>query len=277
MQENGNMQMRWKIPSGLGGLLLISFLASTPTLHAQEDSVYSVNIIGVQKVDLPPANQLRMASMPFVAGSNTLIEIFGTNQLKQGSTPAACDRIRFWDASEQAYVSVAQAINGVFYYLSGEGWAPGYPEANDLAVEDGDSFWIVSASDAGSGRQLAMVGDIISEPTNSVPVVAGYQLLTYPFSCEMALSNTTLIACGATSASTPGGADRIRLWNSELQAYEGFALAPDNKWYKLSGNGWQIPYTVSTHVFTPGEGFFYWAQNPFTWAEPNPYPDAFGD
>jgi hypothetical protein len=277
VRESGNMHMWKKSASRFLGTLLVSFLLAAPALHAQEDAVYSVNILGVQKVDLPEANQFRMSAMPFVAGSNTLIEIFGTNQLKQGSTPASCDKIRIWNAASQQYVSMAQGPDGNFYYLTDSGaWDFGPGVANNYVLNDGDGFWIVSGSGASSSRELAMVGDIISEPTNEVSIVAGYQILTFPFSCEMPIHDTSLVGSGATSSSTPGGADRIRVWNAGTQTYEGYGLAPDNQWYLLTSSGaWDPGYVVSTHVFTPGEAFFYWAQTPFTWEELNPYSSVF--
>lgn len=249
----------------------IASLLGSQSVCAQEESVYSVNIVGFQQIDLAPPNQLKMASMPF-EGTTTLIELFGTTTLQQGSTPLAADRIRFWDTAEQTYLSVAQATDGNFYLLDGLGWDSSFTVMNDHPIHIGEGFWLVSGGEAPAGRQIVFSGNVVEQAQFELDIVPGFQIINYPFTAELALADSNL---GVTGDSTPIGADRIRVWDMEQQAYIGYALATDGQWYLLDGLSWDPSFSVTEHVFRPGEAFFYWSHTATTWVENSPYSALF--
>lgn len=239
-----------------------------------QDAVYSLNVVGFQKTTLSGPDKSGMFSNPFETGELRLLDIFGTNTLTKGTTPAACDKIRFWDPSSQKYISVAQYIDGLFYLLTPAGaWDPGYIVTNPV-VEAGTGFWITSATGSEGERLFTFVGDVIDARTNSVSLIAGYQAISYPFSSSLHISNAAFVASGATKSTTPGSADQIRVWNKTTEAYESYALYTDNQWYKLTAAGaWDPSYTVCTHIFEPGSSFLYYARSAFNWIEPSQYYD----
>jgi hypothetical protein len=98
-------------------------------------------------------------------------------------------------------------------------------------------------------------------------MVPGYQLIAYPFSSPIAISNINVSAM--TKADLYVNADRIVTW--ENGAYQNYGLWTDGNWYKcntLTEWGNAVP---ATHVIQVGEGVWFIAHTSETWSETNKY------
>ncbi len=267
-QHSGHLQ---RTVRGIAWLLAWATLHPLP-VSAESISVYTANIVGVQRLALPAANRFRLAAAPFESEHNTLQELLAPQQMIAATTAAGADRIRFWDTQEQTYRSAALHPNGNYYLLNASGqFDGGWVVVNEWVVTPGTGFWIVTAPTSPDNRSVLVAGDVSTRADIELPITQGYQILTYPFAVEQPLGQTQLMASGATAATTAAGADRVRIWNPDQQRYEGYALHSNGTWYQLTPSGqFDSDWIESTHTFQPGEAFFYWAQHDFTWTEPNP-------
>ena len=255
------------------GLALgVGFALSSPS-HAGE-SVYSVNIVGFQQVDMPEGSQRILMAAPFSEDGQTLLDIFGSESLIEGFPAADADRIQFWNFSEQKYVSAAP-FGGVFYDLDENGQFLATENTNE--VNSGIGFWLTAPSGAPANRNITMAGDVSLIEEASIPIGAGLQILTYPFPVEVALQDLAFAQSGATGGFPASDADRIQLWNRELSVYESYGLF-DGEWYRLDSAGqFVIPVEPLEYVLQPYEAFWYRALNSFTWVEDNPYLSGLAD
>lgn len=259
-----------------GVALGFGFALASPSQAGE--SVYSVNVVGFQQVELDGPSKMFMVSTPFESGNQALLDIFGTNSLVQSGTPAGADRISYWDTAEQEYFSVAQ-FNGQFFRLDEAGNYILPPLEDNAIIPIGRGFWISTSGSVVGERSITLAGDVIMDEEVEINIVAGLQILSVPFSAGLGLQDLAFVSSGATAGATPGGADQVLLWDAQEQEYVTYALfSNDNKWYRLDpSGGWALPPQESEHQFQPGEGFWYFARNPFTWAEESPYAEALSE
>jgi hypothetical protein len=236
-----------------------------------QEMVGSLNVRGVQAVDLPAAGDFAMMSLPFEIEDNSLQAVFG-DALQGSASVAAADKLRFWDNNR--YASVALGPDGVFYRLNDQGHWKTPLEPVNFSIPIGEGFWVTSGAQAERGRQVTLDGDVVLDATAGVSFHPGFQMVSYPFSSEIDLQDTTLGESG-TAAASAGSADYIRVWNTTTRRYEGYGLGMDKNWYRLDVAGrWVDPLEPAQHVLKPGQAFFYFARQPFTWLEQNPYADS---
>ncbi|MCU0857798.1 MAG: hypothetical protein MUC65_05270 [Pontiellaceae bacterium] len=252
-------------------VLLAAVIASMVggAAFAQTNVVTSANVVGYSKVSLEAGGKYTMSTCNFETGAtNTLLSIFGTNQLTQSDSYGDCDRIFVWNAGTQTYQAWAQWTDGVFY------------KANDLdewnqaisgnpAIPVGQGFFIASGS---VSNTVYFSGDVVAVSTQSVSVVAGYQILANPFTCDIALQATTFADCGAASDDSYGNCDRIYVWNGS--AYQAYALWTDGNWYKANDLDEWNQGIMATNTIALSQGFFYEAKAPITWVSTNTYLSA---
>jgi hypothetical protein len=260
--------MKQTTPIAIAALLAVSVVTGA---KAQDtNSVYSVNIVGFQQVQLPDAGQFMLSAVPFSTGeSNTLSSIFGTNTLKQSGNYLLCDRVILFNEGTQTYETWAQFTDGQFYKAGSlSEWNQSI--AGDPIVPAGRGYWILSASDAPADRTLTYSGNVVVDESVSVSVTEGFQILAYPFSSDIALEDLAFVDSGAVSAENYLSADRILLY--EDGAYETYALYTDNVWYKAgSAAEWNQSIPATDVTIRQGQAFFYQSQQPLTWLETNAY------
>jgi hypothetical protein len=262
--QNYHANLKLKI----AGLLAASVAFLPATSQAEEDAVFSVNIVGFQKQDLPPSGQFVLASVPFETGDPaTLLSVFGTNTLRQNNNIGLCDRIILYDALTQTYQTWAQWTNGNFYRANNLsqwqavifGNTPGNPE-----VPIGTGFWILSSAT----NIINFVGNVVMVDQQVVPISTGLALLGYPFSSAVSIADLGLVSSGATANNNYGLADQISIY--ENGAYRTYALRA-GKWYEANSlANWRQEIEADFEL-QPGQGFFYRAQSAFSWTENNPY------
>ena len=259
-------------------LTMAAAFAVVTSVHAQEQSVYSVNIVGFQSMDLPEGGKLDLVASPFESGGNTLSEIFGTEALTGSESPGGADRLRFWDPSEQTYVNVGVGPDGNFYRQTAQGSWVTPLEQVDFPMDLTEGVWIVGAASAPEGRKLTLAGDVVMDDELSYNFTEGLHMVAYPFSSSIALQDMNFFESGASGAESPGGADRFRAWDRSAQTYVNYGLGPDGQWYSQTAAGaWVIPLEPSTYVLEPGQAFFYFSQGSFTWDVSNPYLSSLND
>lgn len=255
----------------VAAVTVCSFLA---TAHA-DDSVYSVNVVGFQKKELPPAGEFILSAPPFEKGQPaTLLSIFGTNTLKQNDVLLNCDRIVMHDPDEQTYQAWAQWTDGVFYKANNAAeWAAGI--AGNPEVPTGTGFWIVSASDSAPERAITYAGDVVFADSQSVGIIEGFQILAYPFSSDILLQDTSFFDDGAANNDVMLLCDRVHVYRDG--SYQAYALWTDGQWYKANNAAEWAAGILATNMLSAGEGFFYEARASITWAETNKYLGALSE
>jgi hypothetical protein len=262
----------WRWTATLTALLAISPIIS----HADEDAVFSVNVVGFQKMELPIDGRFRFASMPFNAGDSTLLDIFGTNSLRRSAFLSAADKVILYDNSEGTYQRWAQRPDGLFYKANNATeW--GAQQSGNPVITRGQGFWLASASGTQTNI-ITLVGDVVMNPTSLIDLAAGFQIVAYPFSSDFNLEETAgLTNSGAAASAFLSLTDRLSLYDPETGTYQRYALFTDGKWYKANDAsewGQKIP---ATQTLPAGSAFWYEAKNAFSWSENNPYNELFED
>jgi hypothetical protein len=193
-----------------------------------ETNVLSQNAVGYIKVEAG-ANQYKLIGSVFnpLEENATVASVLGTNDVPAGT------RVFLFNQSSQTYVQ--ELMHSTL------GWLPG-----TNIIEVGDGMWLVSPSD----KTFYMMGEVPANTTNNVDVVAGYQLLTFPYPTGIAITNTFL-----NTIAKPG--DRVFTFDGTNY----------HQALKHSTLGW-LP---ADFTLNPGEGFWYTTSSNFTWQETKPY------
>lgn len=240
------------------------------TLAALAAEVTSINVVGFVKKELPAGGIILTTCNfdPVGGGTSTLLSVFGTNQLRQDANPLNCDRVILWDPVEMKYQVWAQYTDGKFYKANSmEEWNQGI-EGNP-EIPPGVGFWLVAGIGAPT-RNIVFMGQVVDVAVQSVSIVAGPQIVAYPFTCDIALQDMDMPNDGATGSSNPLAADRILVWLGDR--YQVYALYDgDGKWYKANTMEEWNQGILADNIIKMGEGFWYIAQSGFTWTEDSKY------
>jgi hypothetical protein len=252
------------------GLTLLTLSMVSGLVLAQSNEVTSVNVVGYTKKSLPPGGRI-IVGMPFDnlsnGGTNTLLSLFGTNQLTKAVNYVNADRISIFDPAQTRYQTYAMYIDGVFYKCNnGSEWNSNIV-ANATIIPNGSAFWIVRAGGAATTNDITIMGQVVSVVTQQVGIVSGYQLVSYPFSSGTFITNLNTTAM--TKANNYVNADRIVTW--ETDHYQTYGLYTDGKWYKCnSGTEWNNSI-LATRALDIAEGIWFIGKANFTWSETNKY------
>lgn len=235
-------------------------------------NVTSVNVVGYTKIQ-SPGSKLVLKAMSFDAFDQTLLGVFGTNQLNK-ATPrggyGAADQIYIWDPSVPKYNIYAQDTDGMFYDV--ENWEAKDPVTNEI-ITAGTAFWILGGGTGGTTNEITMMGEVVDVQTQNVDLVEGLNLISYPFSTGIKIPDTDLVDDGAKLATARGGygaADQLYVWTgTEYDIY-----APDTNGVWRDIEDW-TGEPVS-NILEIGNGFWYFRQTgegTLTWSETNLYLD----
>lgn len=233
---------------------------STPS-HAQDDAVYSVNIIGMQKQEV--VQNLQMMSNPFEA--MTIRELVGNSGV-HGTSESVADNFILYDSATQGYVN---------YYLRSAA-SIGYPEwrrgtawATNVFVQPGQGFFYRSR--AAAVRTNSVVGDVVLDAEITNTVKPGLQLLSYPYSNPVKISDLNLKS--GVHGSSESVADNLILYDSATQGYVTYYLRSAAS---IGYPEWRRGTTWATNVvLEAGQAFFFRSRVPseYNWIETSPYPD----
>lgn len=251
----------------LGAVVALALAAAV--VHGATE-VKSVNTVGFTKKSLPAGGAVLTTCNfnPIGGGTNTLLSVFGTTQLAQDDSVGLCDLVLIWDTGTSLYQAWAQWTDGKFYKAGSLAEWNAAIEGNP-AIPAGSALWVVAASGAPT-KDLAFMGEVVASSTQQVAVVAGPQLIAYPFSTSYGMQNMGFAASGATGNDSVGLADQILVWQGSQ--YQTYALwSGDGKWYKANDLAEWNAAIEANNTIGMAEGFWYIAQGGFTWTEANPY------
>lgn len=239
---------------------------------ASAQTVTSANIVGYYKVAKPAAG-LEIASIQMKSGD--LNVLLGTGSFVGDIFPESADNIIMWDKSVQNYVGFA-LYDGSAYGDPTVEWrdiGDFYTAGNPIPVAPGSAMWL--SSQAGSAATTGIVaGEAVLVQFATNTIVAGLNLVSFPFSSAVDLNAAGLDAAGATGDIFPESADNVIAWDSSVQNYIGYALYdgnaygdPTREWRPI-GDFYTSGPVISLDL---GKGFWYQAIGGFTWIATNPY------
>jgi len=245
--------------------MAVSVLGLVATMGlAASNEVTSVNIVGYNTAVKPAGGQFNLIGVQFDAFDPTLLGVLGTNQLAAGALPQLADRVYIYDPSVPRYHTYALRT-GVNGFRDVDNWNGTNVNPN---VPAGTAMWILSKAGAVS-NMLTIAGEAVDVATQSVNVVKGFQLLAYPFSCEIDLNNTQLTTQG-TKGALPQLGDRAYVWKA-TGGYTTYGLHTTGQFRDTSA--WGSP--AGACPIALGTALWYEARNAFTWQENNKYLSAF--
>jgi len=240
--------------------LAVALTALAGVAVAQD--VYSVNTVGFYKVDILPAGKMYLAAMQFDQinpADETMLGVFGTNNLRKSNLPTAADRLYLWDGV--AWHQFFQKTDGQFYDVT----APTIP--TNPALHAATAFFLQSPGPSTTTNTITLKGQVIEDTTVLTSVPVGLRTYAYPFSERSALKDMALDEQG-TAANLPTAADRLYLYNSASNAYQ-------QCWLKLADrDGYDTAVTGGSPqnpTVALGQAFWYQARNAFSWSETNVY------
>jgi len=232
-----------------------------------QDAVYSLNVVGFQKVAAVPT-AFTLAGNPFESPDPELNTLVST-QLTAGASYLAADKILKWDSDSQTYIRYYLRNNaraGVVnkWVLSTD---EGVPTTNAYLNND-DGFFIQTI--AGSTQQVVMVGDVVNDAEISKSIPAAFSLHSYPYSAPIAIKDMNLT--NATSGASYLASDKLMVWDAAQQQYVRYYFRNNaragvvNKWVAALDEG-----VETTDVINPNDGFWIQALSQFQWVAKRPY------
>jgi hypothetical protein len=241
-------------------VVIVCTNVSVPSF-AQPNETYTLNVIGFQKIVAPSSSEgggMLLASMPFYEQDTpNLNNVLGT------SGPSDWFDL---DAANNVYMT--QAL--ITYWLSDRydskvQWVNSSGPVTNVFIDPGMGFWYLNR--ATDPLTIYLAGDVVDDPVITNVIVKGYQLVSYPFSKPIRMTDLTLTN-GVVDWFDVDAADNIILYRNNGFITYWFSDQYDSKaqWVNLSG--------PATNVFIlPGEGFWYVSRvdGSYPWVEVRPY------
>ena len=256
-------------------VFLCGILGTASTALAQ-GPVYSVNIVGIQKVTTPPGEYVQ-ASNPFVKSATDLNSVVG-NQMTGGTDFDTGDNVLVWTGTTYKTFFLVNSggeypeLDGKWISLDGEG----NPVVATEPLPTGKGFWFKNNN---AEATVSFVGDVESAATKSMAIVPGFNLVSYPYSSSVALNSAAMnlnLAAGCIGGEEVDTSDTISIWGEgTYRTYflVNFPAEPTlhNKWCYVGGDGGVYAADV---VLEPGMSFWYGRRSnagSFTWTTTKPY------
>lgn len=256
--------------------LAMGLMGSISPAIGQTNSVYSINVVGFQKVTVPPSDMgagLQLLGVPFDANPGTMDEVVGTHGV-YGTSEVLADNIILFDpavAEEQQYRIFYLRFNNT---LQKPMWiaADGNIWATNVYLHANDGFWYRNRSSATITNVLT--GDVVNEDTVTKIIQPGLQLLSYPYSTPIPLTDMGLT--NGVYGTSEVLADNMIFYDpsaTEGQQYVIYYLRFNKSlqmpmWIAADGNLWATNVVVHPH-----QGFWYRSRstNNIPWIEEKPY------
>jgi hypothetical protein len=237
-------------------VVMLLVLAGAMGVCAQTGEVYSLNVVGFQKLTAV-SQGLVLVSTPFERSPNTLDDVIGP-QLTGGKSEGVADQVIMWDAQSQQYER--------YWLKSGTNrWFTLYGQpATNAIILTRDGFWL--RNQRTSNQVVIVSGDVVTGPAITNDLVPGLNLVSYPYSSQIDINQSALT--NGKAGKSEGAADQLVLWDEAGKSYRRYWLRQsDRKWCTLTN-------TVAVNVFVGG-GVGFWYRNvntnAFAWVETRPY------
>jgi hypothetical protein len=241
-----------KMKKILAAILAVGMIAG---VASAESNVLSRNAVGYVKTTVQPGDfaMLHNTLLPLDAEPATPSKVFG-DSLPVGS------QIFLWNSVSQTYQisSYEETVGPPPTFVTSTNWS-----LDTAELSPGVAFWVALPDDApAADYDITIMGEVPSDASLSVDVVAGFNMVAYPFPVSVAWTNTIL------SQNAEIG-DQVFLWNVDskgyqVAAYEEVTGPPPT--FTVSSN-----WVPSTLVIEPGAGIWYQTSSGKTWSETKPY------
>ncbi len=232
--------------------------------------VGSANIMGYAKKAIP-SDEYTLLGVNFGDENQTLLDVMGTNQLIGSSDFTTADRIVVFDRTSYVYNNYALKTPQNEFYPCNTVMEWYTSPATNPIIPVGSAFWILPASGSSGTNTIMLSGDVITAPTSTVDIVAGYQMMSYPISSETTLG--TMSISNLTQNADFTAADVIMIWNGG--SYSKYGLKNDGKWYPCNTvMEWYTSPAETNLTIDINEGYWLVAQNATNYIVPNSYFDS---
>jgi hypothetical protein len=226
--------------------LLILVMAFLLPFSAFSQENLTSRPVGFVRVELPPGVQT-LVSTPFVPFDNSINAIL-SGQLTGSTNEDKADKVFKWDAAKAEYVAATMADGTGKPGVDGK-WFTDLVSLmpSDMTIEPGEGFCVYNHQDF--MEVINLCGEVALDPTNTTTLLPMLNLIGYPYSTPVSLSDTYLLendvlssgdelidSTGELSVTNPlrmgrgywykRNGDTARVWN-ELRPYGGDGLDND--------------------------------------------------
>lgn len=246
----------------------IGFMLSLP--HSRAENAVSENAAVAYTFTVPAAGAYALVALSheaFGGGDLTLLEMFGTNQLRKSGVKTLVDRVMIYDplgTPTPGYRTYGQKPDGLFYNV--DAWT-GAPITNRFAP--GTGFWLSQPTSAASNKVIRLFGQVVDSPSSTKAVIAGMQMIGGLYSAPLVLTNNSWLADGAVGNNVKTLCDRIMIFNGT--SYSELGLRADGHWRFISNPDQWTTGPDIVEALAVGQGAWYRARTSFNWSETKPY------
>jgi len=246
---------------------VVLLVAATAT-HAQPTTtVYSVNVVGFQKVNAVSTNSggLVLVANPFEKANPFIDRVVGTGGVA-GANAGLADNVQVFNPGIQEFQTywLFSSANPAF----NRKWRNTTGFATNVYLTPGMGFWYRNR--AGTNLPITLVGDVVTDPAITNYIAPGLQILSYPYSAPIKLGHITLT--NGIAGSSVGNADTIQLYDPVTKQFQ-------NYWLFSSANAtFNRKYRNTTGLATnitiqPGQSFWFRSRTNVVmqWVETIPY------
>lgn len=240
------------------GLVFNAFVGSFAQAQIT-DAVYSVNVIGMQRVTVQ--SNLTLRSNPF---EPALIADVAGKSGRASSFQNSADNLQTFNPITQSYTTYYLGSNSTL----GVHWRLGSTPQTNLSLSSSQGFFYRSRLNRTWTNTV--VGDVVTARAVTNIIRPGLNLLSYPYSVSRNITNVNLKVGRASSFST--SADNLMIFNPVTQSYITYFLGSN----ATLGVHWRLGTAAATNlVLEPNSGFFYRSRssNNVVWVEQSPYPN----
>jgi len=236
------------VATGVCGLLAVA---------QAQDEVTSVNAVGYVKIVATQGLTMVREDFITIDGADATPSVVIGDQLPLGS------KIYTYSGGTYGVPEEYKEITSGFPpVVSGTNWVP-----NTATLDPGAGFWVsVPQAAAAASYDLVLMGEVPNNPTSTVPIAEGLNLVGYAFPADTKWVETDLAQKAALG-------DKIYIWDPAAQTY----LPPQE--YKEITAGFP-PVVVGEDwpdtnlVITVGQGLWYKrgaGEGTLDWVETRPY------
>jgi hypothetical protein len=214
--------------------MAVAVMVAASCAMAATNEVTSVNVVGFNRIAIPP-NGMALVTLNFESfGNSTLQDLIG-DQLAVNS------KAYIWDRASNTYVGASRTRGG---------WS-----ATNVIMR-GDAFWLKPAASA-TTNYVTFMGEAPAAynqgQSTTIFGISGMEAVGYAYPTDLVWTNTAL-AKVQTQVN-----DKLYIWNVNTQGYDG---------YSKTRGGWSTPAG-----FTIPAGRAFWLKTSVTidWTEDAPY------
>lgn len=246
---------------------------------AQSNVVTSANIVGYVQTPMPASGNFTIVALTQFSDGSTndsisvqdvISNMSDLNSDVAGSNCAGADKLHVYTGGGYNTYALFQPASGDAYWASVNegGWVPGLEflgvNPSDALINRGAAIWYQTAT-GGIVTNVMSSGDVYLDPTFSVTVPAGFSLLAYPYSSDIALSELVISnAASAGLGSNAVGADKLHVFSGG--GYNTYALfqpaSGSAYWASVNEGGWVpglefLGVNPAALTIKLGEGFWF--------------------